>query len=146
MPAVQRVRVREQARILVVRLGAIGDVLRVLPAVRRLRVRRPDVSIAWAVEDWVYPLLADNPNIDRFHVLQRNALRCKTWKRSMFGLSATSGYTQSSTAQAMETSGRRTRSRRTAGKTRNTSPIATSRTTSIRACSFTRTRCTAGIQ
>ena len=62
-------------RILVIRLGAIGDALRVLPAVRRLRCALPDASIAWAVEHWVYPLLAGNPNIDRFHVLDRRALR-----------------------------------------------------------------------
>lgn len=62
-------------RILVVRLGAIGDALRVLPAVRRLRIERPEATLAWAVEDWVYPLLAGNPNIDRFHVLSRGALR-----------------------------------------------------------------------
>ena len=62
-------------RVLIVRLGAIGDALRVLPAVRRLRRARPDATIAWAVEDWVYPLLAGNPNIDRFHVLDRRALR-----------------------------------------------------------------------
>lgn len=58
-------------RILVVRLGAIGDALRVLPAVRRLRTARPSATIAWAVEDWVYPILAGNPNVDRFHVLRR---------------------------------------------------------------------------
>jgi len=62
-------------RILLVRLGAIGDALRVLPAVRRLRVDLPDVRIGWAVEDWVYPALAGNPNVDCFHVLDRRALR-----------------------------------------------------------------------
>lgn len=61
-------------KILVVRLGAIGDVLRVLPAVRRLRLARPDLTIGWAVEDWVYPVVAGNPNVDRFHVLQRRRL------------------------------------------------------------------------
>ncbi len=62
-------------RVLVVRLGAIGDALRVLPAVRRLRLARPDVLIGWAVEDWVYPVIEGNPNVDRFHVLSRGALR-----------------------------------------------------------------------
>jgi ADP-heptose:LPS heptosyltransferase len=65
-------------RILVVRLGAIGDALRVLPAVRRLRIERPAATLAWAVEDWVYPILAGNPHIDRFHVLSRTALRSGT--------------------------------------------------------------------
>jgi heptosyltransferase-1 len=59
---------------LVVRLGAIGDVLRVLPAVRRLRAARPDIHIGWAVEDWAYPVIAGNPNVDRFHILDRREL------------------------------------------------------------------------
>jgi ADP-heptose:LPS heptosyltransferase len=46
-----------------------------LPAVRRLRLGRPDVVIGWAVEEWVYPVLEGNPNVDRFHVLNRRALR-----------------------------------------------------------------------
>ncbi len=62
-------------RILIVRLGAIGDALRVLPALRRLRVDRPDVDVGWAVENWVYPVLRGNPNADRFHVLDRHRLR-----------------------------------------------------------------------
>ncbi len=61
-------------RFLVVRLGAIGDCLRVLPAVRRLRRDRPGAVIGWAVEDWAYPVIAGNPNVDRFHVLRRRRL------------------------------------------------------------------------
>ena len=61
-------------RILVLRLGAIGDVLRVLPAVRRLRRSLDDVSIGWAIESGAYPVVAGNPNVDRFHVIDRGAL------------------------------------------------------------------------
>lgn len=64
----------EGSRFLVLRFGAIGDCLRVLPAVRRLRRDRPDAYIGWAVEDWVYPALVGNPNVDRFHVLDRRKL------------------------------------------------------------------------
>jgi len=64
----------EGKRFLVMRLGAIGDCLRVLPAVRRLRREIPDAHIGWAVENWVYPVLAGNPNVDRFHVLNRTRL------------------------------------------------------------------------
>jgi heptosyltransferase I len=63
------------SRVLVVRFGAIGDALRTLPAVRRLRVAKPGVTIGWAVEQWVLPVLAGNPNVDRFHVLDRRELR-----------------------------------------------------------------------
>lgn len=70
----ERVLEERLRRVLIVRLGAIGDVLRVLPAVRRLRVARPELHIAWAVEDWVYPAVAGNPNVDSFHILHRAEL------------------------------------------------------------------------
>ena len=60
---------------LVVRLGAVGDALRVCPAVRRLRRERPHARIGWAVENWVYPVLAPSSDVDRFHILDRRALR-----------------------------------------------------------------------
>lgn len=62
-------------KIVVVRLGAIGDCLRVLPAVARLRQAYPDGHIAWAVEHWVHPVLQDNPLIDQFHILDRRQLQ-----------------------------------------------------------------------
>ena len=37
-------------RILIVRIGAMGDVLHALPAVAALRQRRPDAYIGWAIE------------------------------------------------------------------------------------------------
>jgi len=61
-------------RLLVLRLGAIGDVLRVLPAVRKLRRSIYDVRIGWAVESGAYPIVAGNPNVDVFHVIDRRAL------------------------------------------------------------------------
>ena len=61
-------------RILLIRLGAIGDVLRVLPAARRLRVAEPDAEIGWLIEDWAYPVVSGHPAIDRFHILDRSAL------------------------------------------------------------------------
>jgi heptosyltransferase-1 len=68
-------RLRQADRILIVRLGAIGDVLRVLPALARLRRERPLAEIGWAVEHWVAPLLEGHPLIDRLHVLDRKALK-----------------------------------------------------------------------
>ncbi len=62
-------------RFLVMRLGAIGDCLRVLPAVARLKRERPDAEIGWAVEHWVAPVLRGNPLIDRLHVLDRRELK-----------------------------------------------------------------------
>jgi len=62
------------ARILVIRLGAVGDCLRVCPAIKRLREARPAATVAWAVEDRVLSVLEGHPAIDRFHVLRRSEL------------------------------------------------------------------------
>ena len=61
-------------RFLVIRLGAIGDVLRVLPAVRRLRRSIGDADIGWAIESRSYPVVAGNPIVNRFHVIDRRKL------------------------------------------------------------------------
>jgi ADP-heptose:LPS heptosyltransferase len=63
------------ARILIVRLGAIGDCLRVLPSVVRLRREAPDATIGWVVSDLAAPVLQGHPAISRFHVVQRRALK-----------------------------------------------------------------------
>ena len=62
-------------RILVVRLGAIGDCLRVLPSLALLRAAFPAAEIGWAVEDLAVPLLLGHPAITRLHVLDRRAMK-----------------------------------------------------------------------
>ncbi len=62
-------------RILILRLGAIGDALRVLPALARIRRTRPRAFIGWAVEHWVHPVLAANSAVDRFHILDRRLVK-----------------------------------------------------------------------
>jgi len=44
-------------RLLIVRLGAMGDVVHALPAVTGLRAALPDAHIAWAIEERWAPLL-----------------------------------------------------------------------------------------
>jgi ADP-heptose:LPS heptosyltransferase len=63
------------ASILIMRLGAIGDCLRVLPALKVLKDQFPMARIGWAVEHWVAPLLAEVAGPIRLHVLNRKALR-----------------------------------------------------------------------
>lgn len=54
-------------RILIVRLGAMGDILHALPAVAALHAAKPDAEISWMVErrwrdlmpPWVLPVLVD---------------------------------------------------------------------------------------
>jgi len=58
-------------RIAVVRLGALGDVVRTLPAVSALRAGYPDARLAWVVEPPSAPLLEAQPWVDEVIVLPR---------------------------------------------------------------------------
>jgi len=62
-------------RILVVRLGAMGDVLRTLPAVAALRAAYPDAGLSWLVEETGAAALAHRAIVDRVVVAPRDALR-----------------------------------------------------------------------
>lgn len=52
-------------RILIIKLGATGDVLRTTPILRELKTKFPDSHITWIVEPISAPLLKSNPMIDR---------------------------------------------------------------------------------
>jgi lipopolysaccharide heptosyltransferase I len=59
-------------RILIIRLSAIGDVVRTLPVANALRERFPTAHIAWVVEEKARDVLAHQPEIDETIVFQRN--------------------------------------------------------------------------
>lgn len=61
-------------RILVIRLGAIGDVVRTLPAVSALRAGYPHARITWLVENASSSLLCGQPWIDDVIVFPREKL------------------------------------------------------------------------
>ncbi|MGE0826595.1 MAG: glycosyltransferase family 9 protein [Candidatus Binatia bacterium] len=58
-------------RILVILLGAIGDVTRALPLLTRLRRAYPEAHIAWAVEPAAASLLDYHPALNEILVYQR---------------------------------------------------------------------------
>lgn len=60
-------------RVLIVLPGALGDVIRALPLLGRLRRGLPDVHIGWAVEPLSAPLLQGHPWLDTVHVFARRA-------------------------------------------------------------------------
>jgi heptosyltransferase-1 len=60
-------------RILVVRLGAMGDIVHTLPAVAWLKQSHPDSLLTWLVEPRWAPLLEDNPYVDRVVLLRRQS-------------------------------------------------------------------------
>src|SRR6266542_1723815 len=70
------------ASILVVRLGAMGDIIHALPAVASLKHSFPGSHLTWAVEPQWKPLLEGNPYIDSIVVVERRSaagLR-RTWE------------------------------------------------------------------
>jgi lipopolysaccharide heptosyltransferase I len=58
-------------RILIIRLSAIGDVTRVLPALHALRRAHPNAQLDWAVERKSADVLEGHPDIDRVLVFER---------------------------------------------------------------------------
>ncbi len=52
-------------RILIIKLAALGDVLRTTPLLRALKIDDPDCHITWLTEPGVIPMLHGIPEIDR---------------------------------------------------------------------------------
>ncbi len=74
----------EPRRILIVRLGAIGDVARVMPMLAGLRRRFPQAEIDWVVQSKAADLLAGHPEIAELWVVPfrswREALSPAAWR------------------------------------------------------------------
>src|SRR5215813_8216357 len=62
-------------RILVVKLGSIGDIVHTLPALAALRQGMPEAEISWVVEHRSSEILKDNPLLDRLIEVDTKALR-----------------------------------------------------------------------
>lgn len=58
-------------RILIIRFSAIGDVVRVLPALHALRDTYPHAQIDWAVEPKSFDVISEHPALDQIHVFER---------------------------------------------------------------------------
>ena len=64
----------KRARILIVRLSAIGDVLHVTSVVHNLRRLAPDAELTWLASPPASLLLENNPDIDRLLVWDRRTI------------------------------------------------------------------------
>ncbi len=60
-------------RVLIVRTGAIGDVVNALVFAAALRDARPNAHIGWVAHPLVVPLLDQNPCVDTVHVWPRGS-------------------------------------------------------------------------
>jgi len=62
-------------RILIVKLGSIGDIVHTLPSLALIRHALPDAEISWVVEERASEILKDNPLLDRLIEVDTKALR-----------------------------------------------------------------------
>lgn len=62
-------------RILLVKLGAIGDIVHALPALADVRRAFPNASIDWVAETKSAEILRDNPSIDRLLEIDTHSIR-----------------------------------------------------------------------
>src|SRR5215813_12655088 len=62
-------------RILIVKLGSIGDIVHTLPALAAVRRAVPGAEISWVVERRSSEILRDNPLLDRLIEVDTKALR-----------------------------------------------------------------------
>jgi len=63
---------RSNPKILIIRLGALGDVVNTLPSLNLLRRKFPSAHIAWLVEDGSADILRGVPILDEIIVFPRN--------------------------------------------------------------------------
>jgi lipopolysaccharide heptosyltransferase I len=71
----------EYPKILVLRLSAVGDVIRTLPAVKALKESSPSSSITWIVEEPSRAFLESQPEVDEVILFPR-----KRWTRGIKSL------------------------------------------------------------
>lgn len=62
-------------RILIVKLGSIGDIVHTLPSLAAIRQALPSAEISWVVEQRAAEILRDNPLLDRLIEVDTKALR-----------------------------------------------------------------------
>ncbi len=65
-------------RILIVKLGSIGDIVHTLPVLRTLRSSFPKAFIAWAVEEKLADLLYENDDLDEIIIIST-----KRWRKNL---------------------------------------------------------------
>ncbi len=92
------------ARLLIIRLSALGDVLHALPVLSALRARFPGARIDWAVEDRAAALLQSRPDLDRVLVFPRKRLSAalRGLPRPAAAVDAAGGFVRAMRARAYD--------------------------------------------
>jgi len=66
-----RPRIKNGDRILIIKLGSIGDIIHTLPSLVSLRTEFPNSYIGWLIEQRSSDLINDHPMLDRAIIFQR---------------------------------------------------------------------------
>lgn len=75
-------------RVLIVKLGAIGDIVHALPAAAAIKRNIPDAEISWVVEKRSADILRDSPVIDRLIEIDTRKKHIRNAHGKMPGLSS----------------------------------------------------------
>src|SRR5580698_9691628 len=75
----------QPSRILVVRLGSMGDVIHALPAVASLKRSFPNARMSWVIRERWAPLLAGNPHVDELIPYDRTFTALLALRRRLRG-------------------------------------------------------------
>lgn len=63
-------------KILIIRFSSIGDIVLTSPVIRCLKQQYPKAEVHYLTKEAFYPILADNPYIDRIHLFNNNLIDC----------------------------------------------------------------------
>ena len=62
-------------KILIIRFSSIGDIVLTSPIMRCLKQQFPDTEVHYLTKEAFYPIVADNPYIDRVHLLNKDVFQ-----------------------------------------------------------------------
>jgi len=72
-------------RILIIRLGKLGDVLFTTPLVRALKKALPKAEIIYVVSSYAKPILENNPYINKLLILRVEPKQILNTRQALFG-------------------------------------------------------------
>ncbi len=67
-------------KVLIVRLGAIGDVVNALVFATAIKDEHPGTEIGWAIHPLVRPIVEGHPSVDRVHLWERGGGVAEFWR------------------------------------------------------------------
>ena len=70
---------RAPARIVVIKGGALGDIIMTTPLLRAIRRAWPDANLTYVLGRWSAPILTNNPHLDQVVVIDDEVFFRRRW-------------------------------------------------------------------